>query len=122
MTDIRTWWSQGEEIELCGRRIWTQRWGSGPPLTLLHGFPSSSHDFAKIAPALAERYELLTLDLLGFGASEKPADHEYSIFEQTDIVEALWQHHGIGSSVVVGHDYSVTVTQELLARGAPIDR
>jgi len=47
-------------------------------MTLLHGFPSSSHDWAKIAPALAERYALTMPDLLGFGASTKPHEHRYS--------------------------------------------
>ena len=59
-------------------------------MTLLHGFPSSSYDWAKLAPALARRHALLLPDLLGFGASDKPAQHEYSIHEQADIVEALW--------------------------------
>ena len=120
--DIRTWWSEGEQVELSGRRVWVHEpMGSGPWCTLLHGFPSSSHDFWKIAPALAERWTLLTFDLYGFGASDKPLDHDYSIHEQVDLVEALWERHGIESSVVVGHDYSVSVAQELLARGAPIE-
>src|SRR5436189_65790 len=33
--------------------------GSGPSMTLLHGFPSSSYDWAKIADALAARHSLL---------------------------------------------------------------
>src|SRR5256714_7254566 len=92
--------------------------GRGPAMTLLHGFPSSSHDWAKVAPALAERNTLLLPDFLGFGASDKPADHDYSIHEQADLVEALWAREGIASTVVVAHDYAVSVTQELLARRA----
>ncbi|MEA2492701.1 MAG: hypothetical protein QOJ29_612, partial [Thermoleophilaceae bacterium] len=94
------------------------REGSGPSMTLLHGFPSSSHDWAKIAPALAERYALTMPDLLGFGASSKPREHRYSLLEQADLVEALWGHEGIESTVVVAHDYSVSVAQELLTRRA----
>jgi pimeloyl-ACP methyl ester carboxylesterase len=87
-------------------------------MTLLHGFPSSSHDWAKIAPALAERYALTMPDLLGFGASSKPREHRYSLLEQADLVEALWEREGIESTVVVAHDYSVSVAQELLTRRA----
>jgi len=123
MTDIRTWWSAGRREQVAGHHIWVHEpMGSGPPMTLLHGYPSSSHDWAKIAPALAEHHTLLMFDLLGFGASDKPEGHEYSIFEQADIVEAVWDMHGIGATVVVAHDYSVTVAQELLAREAPITR
>ena len=87
-------------------------------MTLLHGFPSCSYDWAKVVPAFAERHALLLPDLLGFGASDRPGDHEYSIHEQADLVEALWAREGITSTAVVAHDYSVTVMQELLARRA----
>jgi pimeloyl-ACP methyl ester carboxylesterase len=123
MTSIQEWWSAGRRELVAGHHVWVHEpMGSGPPLTLLHGFPSSSHDFAKLVPALAERHTLLTFDLLGFGASDKPPEHEYSIFEQADIVEELGSRLGIAETAVVAHDYSVTVAQELLARGAPITR
>jgi pimeloyl-ACP methyl ester carboxylesterase len=57
-------------------------------------------------------------DLLGFGASSKPREHRYSLLEQADLVEALWEREGIESTVVVAHDYSVSVAQELLTRRA----
>jgi pimeloyl-ACP methyl ester carboxylesterase len=119
---IEQWWEAGERIvvELGGaeRRIFVRRMGSGSHMTLLHGYPSSSHDWAKVAPALAAEHSLLMPDLLGFGASDKPEDHEYSIHEQADLVEALWRQAGIDSTVLVAHDYSVSIAQELLARGA----
>jgi pimeloyl-ACP methyl ester carboxylesterase len=87
-------------------------------MTLLHGYPSSSHDWAKVAPILAERHSLLMPDFLGFGASEKPADHDYTLHEQADLVEALWDQEGIGETVLVAHDYAVSVAQELLARAS----
>ena len=87
-------------------------------MTVLHGFPSSSHDWARVAERLKERHALLLLDFLGFGASDKPADHEYSLHEQADLVEAVWALDGVTSTVLVAHDYAVSVTQELLARRA----
>jgi pimeloyl-ACP methyl ester carboxylesterase len=115
---VEQWWSGGERARLLGREIFVRRRGAGDPMTLLHGFPSSSHDWAKVAPALAERHALLMPDFLGFGASDKPPDHDYSIHEQTDLVEALWAAEGIESTIVVAHDYAVSVAQELLARRA----
>ena len=73
---------------------------AGPWLTLLHGFPTSSWDWAPVAPALAARYRLLALDFLGFGASAKPRRHRYRIAEQADLVEALWRHHGVTSTAL----------------------
>src|SRR5213594_534647 len=122
MSSIEAWWSAGERLALvAGEREWrifVRRMGEGPPMTLLHGFPSSSHDWARVAPALAERHSLVMPDLLGFGASDKPPDHEYSIHEQADLVEALWAREGTASTVLVAHDYGVSVAQELLARRA----
>ncbi|HEX5225367.1 MAG TPA: alpha/beta hydrolase [Solirubrobacteraceae bacterium] len=122
MTSIEQWWAQGEELtlELSGvpRGVFVARGGEGPALTMLHGFPSSSHDWARVAPALAASHALLMPDFLGFGASAKPADHAYSLHEQADLVEALWRAEGVQSAVLVGHDYAVSVVQELLARRA----
>lgn len=79
------------DVDLGGvaRQIFLRRAGTGPTMTLLHGFPSSSHDWAAVLPALAERNSLVLFDFLGFGASQKPADHDYSIHEQADLVESV---------------------------------
>jgi pimeloyl-ACP methyl ester carboxylesterase len=122
MTGIEEWWAQGARVHVAlhaaERAVFVRRMGSGPVTTLLHGFPSSSHDWALVAPRLAERHTLLLPDFLGFGASDKPADHVYSIHEQADVVEAVWESEGVDSTIVVAHDYGVSVAQELLARRA----
>lgn len=122
MTSIEQWWAQGERVTLelsaTPREVFVARAGEGPWLTLLHGFTSSSHDWARAAPALAARNALLMPDFLGFGASAKPADHAYSLHEQADLVEALWRREGVTRTALAGHDYAVSVVQELLARRA----
>jgi pimeloyl-ACP methyl ester carboxylesterase len=122
MGGIEEWWSAGARVAIrlgAGeRRIFVRRMGTGSPMTLLHGFPSSSRDWARTAAPLAEHHALLLPDFLGFGASDKPADHDYSLHEQADLVEALWAHEGVGATVLVAHDYAVSVAQELLARRA----
>lgn len=106
---IEDWWSSGEQITLAlggsDRRVFLQRMGSGPTMTMLHGFPSSSHDWAKVAPSLAQGHALLFPDFLGFGASEKPTGHTYSIHEQADLIEALWALEGTEETALVAHDY-----------------
>lgn len=121
MADLEAWWEGGEprSIELGGasRTVFVRSEGNGRSITLLHGFPSSSHDWAKVAPMLGG-HSLLMPDFLGFGASEKPVDHRYSLLEQADLVEAVWASEGIRSTRIVAHDYAVSVAQELLARRA----
>jgi pimeloyl-ACP methyl ester carboxylesterase len=122
MGSIEQWWADGEHVPvtLSGveRDVFVRKLGGGPSMTLLHGFPSSSHDWAKVAPVLAERHSLLMPDFLGFGASAKPSEHDYSLLEQTDLVESIWAHEGIEQTTLVVHDYAVSVAQELLARRA----
>jgi len=118
--DLETWWSRGEhvEVDLHGAkwRIFTRVLGDGPWMTLIHGFPTSSWDWAPLAPVLGTKYKFLTFDLLGFGDSDKPAGHDWSAFEQADIIEALWKHFGVSSTRVVAHDVGMTVALELMAR------
>lgn len=90
--------------------------GDGPTLTYLHGYPAASNDVAA-AYALLDGWRLVTLDLPGFGASAKRAGHRYSVHAAADAVEDLWRGCGVDRTVLAAHDYSVSVTQELLARG-----
>jgi pimeloyl-ACP methyl ester carboxylesterase len=120
MVGIEEWWSRGELVRMPlggeDHAVFVRRMGSGPSVTLLHGFPSSSYDWAKLAPELSARHSLLLLDFLGFGASAKPTDHAYSLHEQADIVQALWTRESISRTWLIAHDYGVSVAQELLAR------
>jgi pimeloyl-ACP methyl ester carboxylesterase len=92
-------------------------------LLLIHGFPTSSHDWAPLWPALTRRFRCLTLDMLGFGLSAKPWPHAYSIIEQADLFTDFLAAKGIPAAHVLAHDYGVTVAQELVARhnaGGPL--
>ena len=53
----------------------------------------------------------MLFDFLGFGDSDKPADHVYSIHEQADLTEALWRRFGVERTALVAHDYGVSVAQ-----------
>ena len=90
--------------------------GNGGWCTLLHGFPTSSFDWHHAWDALAGEHRLVAFDFLGFGDSDKPADHAYSIHEQADLTERVWALHGVDRTVLLVHDYGVSVAQELLAR------
>jgi pimeloyl-ACP methyl ester carboxylesterase len=124
VSGIEQWWADGARVTLDGREIFVRRFaGTGERhLTLLHGFPSSSHDYAKVVGRLTDLGPLLLPDFLGHGASEKPQDHAYSIHEQADLVSRLWERDGVEDTWVVAHDYAVSVAQELLARRHPAIR
>lgn len=115
-TSLDAWHAAAQSFEHAGRRFAWWEGGAGPALLLVHGFPTASWDWARVWPALARRFRLVALDMLGFGFSAKPRRHVYSIFEQADAQEALLAHLGVSRAHVLAHDYGVTVAQELLAR------
>jgi pimeloyl-ACP methyl ester carboxylesterase len=89
--------------------------GQGPTVLLLHGYPSSSFDYRQVVPYLAGR-AWVTLDFLGFGLSDKPRPHRYSLLEQADIVQDVIAELTPGPVVIVAHDMGTSVATELLAR------
>ncbi|WP_251091754.1 alpha/beta fold hydrolase [Streptomyces sp. Caat 7-52] len=92
---LADWIAGGTRPELNGHRMFVRQDGDGSPVTLVHGFPTSSHDWATTVPHLvAAGHRVTTLDLLGFGQSDKPPRHRYSIHEQADLIEALWEIWG----------------------------
>jgi pimeloyl-ACP methyl ester carboxylesterase len=108
--------------ELCGHRIahWQSLNFHQEPnkeiILFIHGFPSAAWDWHFQWKHLAGQYRLISLDLLGFGLSDKPTEHQYSLLEQADIVQALLISQGVKQSHVLAHDYGDSVAQELLSR------
>ncbi len=115
---LESWRRRGARVSLLGRSFFVVRAGAGErtPLVLVHGFPTSSHDWSAALPLLAETRRVLAIDLLGFGLSDKPWPHDYTIGEQTDVVEAWLAQEGVTRAHVLAHDMGDTVIQELLAR------
>ncbi len=116
--DLDSWLAAGKTFELAGQfRVFYQDSGGDlPVLLLLHGFPTSSWDWHKLWPDLKQQFRLIAPDFLGFGFSDKPAGHRYSIAGQADLAEALLQSLNVEHIYLLAHDYGDTVAQELLAR------
>ncbi|MFN7147965.1 MAG: alpha/beta fold hydrolase [Microthrixaceae bacterium] len=87
-------------------------------VTYLHGFPSNALDVGPVVDRISDDATVLALDFPGFGASDKPAGHPWSIAACADAVEAMWADRSITSTVLECHDYGVSPAQELLARRA----
>ncbi|MEM1214896.1 MAG: alpha/beta fold hydrolase [Bacteroidota bacterium] len=113
---LPTWQSKGEYFSYQGHQIFTLEEGTGRVLLLIHSFPTASWDWWQMWPTLSDKYRVIALDMLGFGFSDKPRKHAYSILEQADIIEALQRNKGVEKVHLLSHDYGDTVAQELLAR------
>jgi pimeloyl-ACP methyl ester carboxylesterase len=99
-----------------GHRIAFRRRGTGSAALLLHGFPTWSYDYAEVATDLAADHDVITMDFLGYGASDKPDDYQYSVAESADTVEDLVAYLRLTSVRLVVHDYGGIVGQELVDR------
>jgi pimeloyl-ACP methyl ester carboxylesterase len=114
---VAAWRERGGDEEFRGRRIHVlERGGRGPLLLFLHGFPSSSYDWRALLD-LETEHAVLAPDFLGFGLSEKPRDHDYTLHWQADLVEELvGRQRDRGPVFVVAHDMGTSVATELMAR------
>ncbi len=111
------WAKRGRWVTLPeGHRLFALREGTGPDLVLVHGFPSTSHDFAAALPRLARTLRVTVFDQLGFGLSDKPVDASYSLLDQGRRAGELVRALGIERAWVAGHDMGLTVTVEMLCR------
>jgi pimeloyl-ACP methyl ester carboxylesterase len=92
------------------------RRGAGPPLVLLHALGSSRSCWAPVVPALAERFEVVTVDLPGFGGSAPlPAGVEPSPARLAESVADLLDDLGIDGPHVVGNSLGGWIGLELAA-------
>ncbi|WPP01264.1 alpha/beta hydrolase [Pseudomonas sp. HR96] len=66
-------------IQADGVRVFYREAGAAdsPVMLLLHGYPSSSHQYRHLIPLLAEHYRVIAPDLPGFGFTEVPAERNY---------------------------------------------
>jgi pimeloyl-ACP methyl ester carboxylesterase len=78
-----------------------------PVVVLLHGFPSSSHMYRNLIPALADRYHVIAPDLPGFGLSEMPSssDFEYGFAAFSNVVAGFLEQLSIERYALYVMDY-----------------
>jgi haloalkane dehalogenase len=78
--------------------------GSGTPIVLLHGNPTSSFVWRNIAPRLATRGHVFAVDLIGMGHSGKP-DIEYRFADHVRYLDAWLDALGLRQVILVGYDW-----------------
>lgn len=78
----------------------------GPTLILMHGFPDSMHIYDWLVPLLANDRHIITFDFIGWGDSDKPADHRYDVASLRRDLEAVIEYFHPGELVLVMHDAS----------------
>ncbi|MBM3562718.1 MAG: alpha/beta hydrolase [Alphaproteobacteria bacterium] len=123
-------------IDAPAGKIFARVHGEGRPLVLLHGFGETHVAWRKIAPALANRFTVVAMDLRGYGWSSVPTSEKgenYTKREMAADVVAIMESLGHVRFALVGHDRGARVGQRLaldqpgrldkiaLINNAPID-
>lgn len=103
-----------EYLELEGVWIRYDVIGGGPPVVLVHGWLSSSRIWEQLAGRLAQRFTVYTLDLSGFGESDKPLSG-YGIRNGSRLLYAFCAHFGLTRANVIGHDLGGAMAVKLAA-------
>lgn len=114
---VEDWRDRGRLEDFRGRRIHTFfQEGEGPLLVLLHGFPTCSYDWRHVVDLMPGQ-AILAFDFLGFGLSDKPRDHSYTLSWQADLAEELiCRHWPDRPAWVCAHDFGTSVATELMSR------
>ena len=77
------------EVVANDHKIGFRSCGEGPPVLLVHGWPTSSFLWRNVMPAMAADRRVIAVDLPGFGASDKPTDASYSFRFFGDVLDAF---------------------------------
>src|SRR3954452_18246796 len=104
------------EFDYNGFRIGYDDYGAGDrPVVLIHGLLMNRRMFDRLGPAMAAQgNRVITVDLLGHGRSDRPADMtNYSMTFFARQVEALLDHLGLDDAVIGGTSLGANVTLEL---------
>src|SRR5499425_1447277 len=96
-----------------GIKIFYREAGSkaAPTILLLHGFPTSSHMFRNLIPALADRYHVVAPDLPGFGFSDAPdrKSFRYTFENLAKVIDNFTQSIGLQRYAIYVFDYGAPV-------------
>jgi pimeloyl-ACP methyl ester carboxylesterase len=84
---------------------------TAPAILLLHGFPTSSHMFRDLIPALADRYHVVAPDLPGFGFSDAPdrKRFRYTFENLAKVIDRFTQTIGLERYAIYVFDYGAPV-------------
>jgi pimeloyl-ACP methyl ester carboxylesterase len=110
MTDITG--IRSRTVTANGLRMHVTRAGSGAPVLMLHGFPESSREWAKVMRLLSDRAHLIAPDLRGAGDTEAPDSGYDSATVVSDII-ALLDELQLDRVDVVAHDWGALVGFDL---------
>jgi len=105
-----------KKVFVAGHPMAYHRTGRGEPVLLVHGILAHSFIWRDVIPKLAERHEVVAVDLLGCGDSTMPMRLSLSLQSQADYLAELVQWLGLGKVHFVGHEVGGGIGQAMAVR------
>lgn len=118
----RYWDVPAQMVDTGTERIACRRFGSGPPLLLVHGFPLSGFTWRKVLPALAERHTCLVPDLPGLGETIWTDGTEWTFTGQARTLKRLVDRLGLERYAVLAQDTGGTFARLLALDDPRVER
>jgi len=108
----------------CGDAVLAlRRFGSGPPLLLVHGFPLSGYTWRQVLPALARQHTCYVPDLAGFGDSGWSKATAFNFYDHARRLKVLADQLGLKRYHLMAQDTGATMARCLaLIDGARVER
>jgi haloacetate dehalogenase len=115
------------KVQTRAGQMHTRKGGRGPPLLLMHGHPQTHAMWHLVAPALAQHFTVVMMDLRGYGDSARPnSDAEHAPYSKRDMARdavAVMHHYGFDRFGVLAHDRGARVAHRLaLDHPAPVEQ
>jgi pimeloyl-ACP methyl ester carboxylesterase len=112
---------KNQTISVDGQTIFYREAGNKektPPILLLHGFPTSSHMFRNLIPALADKFHLIAPDYPGFGNSSMPTvdKFQYTFDNLPEIVDKFIEQIGLEKYSMYVMDYGAPIGYRLAVK------
>lgn len=112
-TTRRFFQTEAEIVDTGTSRLPCRRFGSGPALLLVHGFPLSGFTWRRVLPELAKRYTCYVPDLPGMGESQWTEASDFSFPGQGANLKALVERLGLGRYSILAQDTGGTFARYL---------
>ena len=96
-------------VDAAGSRWHVQRMGEGAKLLLIHGTAASTHTWRGLMPLLAERFDVLAMDLPGHAYSERLRDQSMSLPSLAGALSELLARVGFSPNCIVGHSAGAAI-------------
>jgi pimeloyl-ACP methyl ester carboxylesterase len=105
--------TKGKLENVNGINIYYIEEGAGEPLLIIHGFMASSIEFTEISSVLSKDFKVISVDLIGFGKSDKRPQLDYSKTNMADLISLLMKKKGLMNYNVLGHSMGGEVAMNL---------